>query len=1356
MGIIKTGKKTVKTPALAAIPHSNNPRSHLNQSQNQNTNPLIHTHKRGLKMGEKRVYKSKTSKIITLLLITALILPIGIPLIMTTMQAQNQLENMKNQAIITQLATTTESRTSISPITKSTLNQIVVDGDPSDWIGVSPLVSDTLETDNWLDVKALYVTHDASNLYLRIDSANAIPKSGYHAFEGWLNFDVDNGKNSYELYYQWGGGGTYKNIFLIKNSLIDSSWSYVENPSFLQIAANSNILEIGVGLSDIGNPNQINITLIAGHSYFSYTIGEVTKSIEVDGYYSDWTGVNVAMTDEQGETNPSYSDLTDIFVADDGNKLYVRMDTASKPKISISGTTGELLQNFYVLFDTDRNKNTGLSGADYQLVCCSGEGDLFKWNGDIGNWEEVSANVSAALNDVCESNILLSDLGIVAGETIDISTVIMAQLDDYVPDSGHVTHKVPCLRFGGYEVNKFDGSVHGELNLTAVWEPASCSVTFEVMGPNGATIRSETQPVSLPADTETTVSFDWTSGDLPLGDYHARFRVRNVDNSLIFDSGWFFAFSMEHGVYTYSFGSIGPNSTKTWSQPRTLDRHQFAVFDFTLPSDVDWIDITLEGGWKSGFLVTVGNATLSSFRDVYLSPFTSDTWRIYNIPSGSYSISIVSESSSSLSKLEISTSSYLVEDITVGDLRDSGGLRHQFSGLCGADKTYYLDVVYVTALEEDVSVSISNPSIGVSWSGTLKTSPFSSSRTATFQIELEFPSQPHTSTVSVDASLLASSVNDGKEMPFVSVEQDYDIDLEYEVTTYWRVPSFLRFWEEHTETAVDVSQLEALDVSNIRIVDVNVGSDGRIDNITVSFHIENKYESSFLWWKYYTHYDLYVYPVRVGDTVTEKFVTGMIAGEQEDIEIQGIPVTYHGDQPRVLLRIIFQKSLFLNVLGWGLEKGVGNFIPVGSLIAPLAFKCADALLDHVQFQMTAGDVEDILDEIYGIAYKQVLKNYYNTEDPTGLMADLDPVGLLMDLTEKDPGNGWKIVGAIIDRILSVAQDHPEVLEGIIESAYETLMGETIDIAAGTISEVAKQALSALKLIDAALDAIYKLSAPDREIKSIMMDFSGPYTGTPSYPSFSDPIIRISFTGQTSESLSNYVRLYDVLRMRVETTRTGTDQGTVTITFTPFENSTGRLISILSDDLIRCGILSMFGVSVEFSDLSQEGQNLIISGSGELMPGTYNSLIMEIDENTVQGFVEQPFMAQEVEGWFTVNQTVLYTYGENMSYTLELELPADAKNIRVLTPGYTIDGNTITWNTQVDRIIVQYKLSEENPPEPSPPQEALSLFMLLFLYPTGTPIYYIALIGVVAVTAIGGIAVYLRKRRRIGSHPTSRM
>ncbi|MBS7251875.1 MAG: hypothetical protein KIH08_14985, partial [Candidatus Freyarchaeota archaeon] len=1116
----------------------------------------------------------KTRKTITLLLITTLILTITAPIITTT-QSQNQLENMKNQTIITQIATTTKPETHTTPITKSIQNKIVVDGDPSDWIGVSPLVvDDTLETDDWLDVKTLYVTHDSSNLYLRIDSANAIPPGIFlYVFQGLLIFDVDNGKNSYTIHYhyQWQG-----DIIV----LYDSSGQQVENPSFLQIAANSNILEIGVGLSDIGNPDQVDIMLQSENTIvewlsppqpqpppppytFPYTIGRVVRSITVDGDYSDWSGIEVAITDEQGEINPSYLDLKYIFVANDGNELYVRMDTVSKPKTSISGTSGFLAQSYNVLFDTDRNKNTGYRGVEYEAHCgftTSSWGNqpalaLLKWNGNT--WQEVvSASLSAALNDVFEFSIRLSDLEITSGETIDVSAFIGASLYDYVPDSGKVTYKVPSLRLGCYEVNKVNGGVHGELNLTAVWEPTSCSVNLEVMGPKGTTLYNETKSVSLPADTETTVLFDWACGDLPLGDYYARFRVRDIENSLVFDSGWFFGFSMGQVVYTYySFGSIGPSSTVAWSEFLTLGRHQSAVFEFTLPSDLCWMDITLEGGFRSGFLVTVGNATLFSFRDVYLSPSTSDTWRIYNVPSGSYNVTIVSKSSSSLSKLNISTSSSLVKDIIIGDLRDSGGVRNQFSGLCGARRTYYLDVVYVTALREDISVSISNSSMGVSWSGTLKTSPFSTSRTATFQIDLEFPSQPYTSRVMVEAALQTSSVNDAKEMPFISIRQDYDIDLEYSVTTYFRVPSRLCFWDPHVELPMSESQLKALEVSNVRIVDVNLGSDGRIDNITVSFHVKNKYKSGALWWKYYVHYDLYVYPVRVKDTVIEKYVTGVVAGEQEDIEVSGIRVEYIGNRPTVKLRIIFEKSLLLNTLGWALEKVLGRFIPLaGSEIGRLAFMFTDELIDYFQSRVTVKDVKHII--AISSLPPSLLYKYYNIEDLSSsleVLEDLHPMGLLMDIIHREPGIGWKIGGAIIkDIVLREIRNNPIIWEGILETLIKEVTGKTIKISLENVYYIAKEVLPFLDKLDTVVDAIVKLSAHDREIKEIYMQFSGPHPGTPSYPSFSDPLIRISFTGQTSESLSNYVRFYDVLRLRVEIARTGTDQGTVTITFTPFE------------------------------------------------------------------------------------------------------------------------------------------------------------------------------------------------------------
>nr|MDO8083115.1 right-handed parallel beta-helix repeat-containing protein [Candidatus Freyarchaeota archaeon] len=1345
--------------------------------------------------------KSKASKIITLLLITALILPIGIPLVMATIQTQNQLENIKNQMIINTLTPASSIQpvkigpsTIIVPDNYSTIQAavnaasngdiiIVRDGTYTENVDVNKsliiksengaeatIVQAANQKDNAFEVTADYVNISGftvkgasvnvagiclSNVkYCKI-SNNIGSGNDYFIYLNYTtNSIIENNNassNAWGIVLVNSGNNIVRDNNASSNSNTGIDLHYTGSNNNLVINNNANLNVRGIYLYSSNNNTIKNNTCLGNEwdgimlsASSSYNIIE-NNTCSSGGY--GYTPGAVGISLEDGSSNNAIKNNTcssysyGILISSNSNII-----TANT--FSYTGTGIWIINsNFSFIYSNnfvDNSHNVEVESWYLTNTWNSQEKITYTYKGttytnNLGNyWDDYTGSDANGdgIGDTSYTGSYPSDM-----KDEKDNYPLMEPFENY--------KNADYIKLGGYEINRVEGSVHGELNLTAVGGSASCSVTLEVIGPNGTTIYSETKSVPLSANIETTVLFDWVCGVLPLGDYFARFRVRNeTDNSSIFNSGWFFGFSVESEFYNYSFGSIGASSTKTWSDPLTLDRHQFAVFDFTLSSDVEWIDITLEGGWKSSFFVTVGNVTLLSVRDIYLAPVTSVTWRIYNIPSGSYNITIVSKSSSaSLSKLEINASNSLVEDIIIGDLRDLSGVRYQFSGLCGSTKTYYLDVVYVTVVEEDISVSVSNSSIGVFWNRTLKTHPFSTSRTATFQIDLEFPSQPYTSTVSVEANLQTSLISDAKEIPLVSIEQNYDIDLEYETTTYFRVPSHLCVFDPHMELPIDESQLKALEVSNIQIVDVNVGSDGRIDNITVSFHIKNKYESGILWWKYYVHYDLYVYPVKVGDIIIERYVTGMVAGEQEDILVSGIHVEYIGNNPTVNLRIIFEKSPLLNVFGIGLEKAIGIIpLPISSSLGKISLLCADGLVDYIRFRMTAQDVEHILNEVYGSSYKDVLNKYYHTDDLTDLIWYLDPRGLLMNLGVNDPSNSWKIVKAIIVKTLNYVGDEPEILINIIGNAFEAATGKPIEVAADAIRDIINEAFPTINAIDTLFDIAFKLTANDREIKQMVMGFSGPYIGTPSYPSFSDPIIKISFTGQTSESMSNYVKFYDVLWIRVETNRTGTDQGTVTIIFTPFENSTGMLMSIFSDDLIRCGILSMFGVSVESSNLSQEGGNIILSGSGELNPSTYNRLILEIDENTVQGFVEQNFMAQEAGGWFTVNQTVLYTYGQNMSYTLEMELPADANSITVLTPGYTIDENKITWNTQVDQVIVQYKLTEEA----SPPLWILILLMLLASYSTGTPLYYFALIGVGLAVIIAGIAVYLKKQGKIGA------
>src|SRR5689334_18090363 len=70
-------------------------------------------------------------------------------------------------------------------------------------------------------------------------------------------------------------------------------------------------------------------------------------SIAIDGNFSDWTNVPIALTDPAGDGNPT--DFGNIQIANDNNNLYLHItyNTAVNPQAGAG---------VFLAFDTDNNK----------------------------------------------------------------------------------------------------------------------------------------------------------------------------------------------------------------------------------------------------------------------------------------------------------------------------------------------------------------------------------------------------------------------------------------------------------------------------------------------------------------------------------------------------------------------------------------------------------------------------------------------------------------------------------------------------------------------------------------------------------------------------------------------------------------------------------------------------------------------------------------------------------------------------------------------------------------------------------------------------------------------------------------
>ena len=83
---------------------------------------------------------------------------------------------------------------STSTVTAKTID---IDGDFSDWNGITPIITDPEDyTWNGLDVKEVYMTHDDDYLYVRIDFYGAF-SADMGTYNVYLDTDRDSGTGSY-------------------------------------------------------------------------------------------------------------------------------------------------------------------------------------------------------------------------------------------------------------------------------------------------------------------------------------------------------------------------------------------------------------------------------------------------------------------------------------------------------------------------------------------------------------------------------------------------------------------------------------------------------------------------------------------------------------------------------------------------------------------------------------------------------------------------------------------------------------------------------------------------------------------------------------------------------------------------------------------------------------------------------------------------------------------------------------------------------------------------------------------------------------------------------------------------------
>ena len=312
----------------------------------------------------------------------------------------------------------------------SAYSQITIDGNMSDWTNIPALdQNQTAETTGDItnanfDLKHMYVTSDTSNVYVKIDFADAASFSNYKNFpnevlrffmdteigtqkgltQGWWNgnmsYWVDLGPNLNSdstnkvgyLYYYTGDSTT---TGLVADSKIISTVPMAVNSSQNSLEFSIPIDSVNFGQvframvessPDPSISNEIDYMPQPDNNYqvqydfwYSGSVVQVVgaginSSISIDGQMLDWVSNSIQRADtgvvmeSLGDmpTGPEF-DVADMYVTSDSEYLYVRFDIDPAATFSGMYTNYTGAPNVQLMLDTEFGDTTGLGYGGFWI-----------------------------------------------------------------------------------------------------------------------------------------------------------------------------------------------------------------------------------------------------------------------------------------------------------------------------------------------------------------------------------------------------------------------------------------------------------------------------------------------------------------------------------------------------------------------------------------------------------------------------------------------------------------------------------------------------------------------------------------------------------------------------------------------------------------------------------------------------------------------------------------------------------------------------------------------------------------------------------------------------------------------------
>ena len=863
---------------------------------------------------------------------------------------------------------------------------------------------------------------------------------------------------------------------------------------------------------------------------------------------------------------------------------------------------------------------------------------------------------------------------------------------------------------GGHTVAHVNLTLSGQDSLQANARLLMTDPTGQVVFDNFQGIGGpvDTKPVSLLNGSPTQVEFNATLNQSRVGDYSFLVSVYGPDLTTVYKSTpWLPAFFVKSdNIVQVQLGQLDPSSLLTWAPanhippPLPVKRYDSVNFTFWTNVPLNNVSMTFSASQGGRFAITLGSTSGTAQTELRFEK-GSTAWMLRNLPAANYSLVLTAISRDpTLSSTQLQSGGAVSVRSSVRISR----VEPTSVATPGGTESFHVTVEWTLFNADQLNITLQQNQTTVD-SGPIPVGPLSTGVFDTY-LSVGAPVSRGTFNVTAKAQLDNAGVSSAPvESSFKVYPCCYNITVE-PVVRYYKLPPVWQFWDRSPQL-VDSASLSALDVRDITVsgIDDCCDASNRPLSVSIRFTAHDKLTGEVLPGIQLgegVHYEVQIKYGRESP-VTLAFI---LAGDEQVVNAGNIPVT-NGLLSFTIIYTVWVFGEILEVAASALHSIIAFYtdevpdladfvVDIAKLV--LLYSVKD-IIETQQGNLTHDEAVQQLVDLAGVSVTdatdvlgdkgKVSRNYY-----------FAVIGALWDYetTRKIDPLRWlyAVMKITLVALLTAPSIRTVVWHGI-QRAFGRLKPD-LELTSEPDEASTKGFLDRVQQLFSVVDLIATvgrlLTAPQAEGKIFNCDslpncdvrqiVNANETAIPV-----DPTLEIGFTGPPQNT--------NLALFIPQSIQGRTDSSAGSIVINVDQNDTSTVLPILSDPTVRNLLFSGLGLNATASSLdwTYGTSQFVLSGRGASYPGVQQTLF-SLNNTLLTGSQTISTVADSYRSGWIVNRTLTYPFGTNLGYTISLTLPVNAVNVTVLTPGFSIARNTITWNRPVSNLLVFFQLHTYRP------------------------------------------------------------